>query len=141
MKLQEALDFVNEEAGGEEELKGKEDRGRLAADIKKKLIIKGFTPEQAASVIGSLIQQLNSSGWLNKILPDDERIADIKINIDGSQVRFFVTSDENPKETQTFTINSVGEQEAVTPQTMPQIKQEHNGKIMPLGGYANKPKV
>ena len=40
MKLQEALDFVNEEAGGEEELKGKEDRGRLAADIKKKLIIK-----------------------------------------------------------------------------------------------------
>jgi len=126
MKLQEAIDLVNEEGAGSEELKGKADITNFSLNLKKALINKGFKSDKAGSIVGQFIQQLNTSGWMAKILPDDESTPDVKINIEGSQVRFFVTADENPRETHTFTINGVASPVVRTMPTLEQPKDYNN---------------
>jgi hypothetical protein len=116
MKLREAIEFVNEEDAGSEELMGKEDLNRFTASLKSKLLAKSFSAEQAQKVVGQFLTELNSSGWLAKIIPDDKTKPDVIVNINGSQVLFTVIAD-GTGERKTFTYNTVksdGEYKAPT---------------------------
>jgi hypothetical protein len=103
MKLQEALDFINEEAVGKEELKGKNDIARFAVSVKQMIMSKGFKPEQAQNILAKFLNDMNKSGWFDN-MPDEVLIA-----VDGSNV-LFTTVAENGKKRQTFTYSGVEDQ-------------------------------
>lgn len=101
MKIKKLLEELIK--GGEEELAGKEDSPRFLISLKKKLLGKGFTERQSSFIISSFAKELNSSGWMNKILPEDDKNPDVVLNLNGSEVNFIVVSDSDPRDRKTFT--------------------------------------
>jgi hypothetical protein len=99
--------WLNEEIVAAEELAGKEDLQPLLLKLKKTLMGKSFSVEQANRAVGSFLQQLNSSGFLAKIEKNDSAVKDITVIVNGSDVVFSVVSDSDPRDRKSFTIKGV----------------------------------
>lgn len=106
MKINEVLSIIGEEAVGGDELAGKDDLKRFLVNIKSMLLKKGFSQEQAASITNEFLNDVNSTGWLAKIMVNDNTKQDVQISVEGSNVSFTLFADDGT-DMKTFVVKGV----------------------------------
>ena len=106
MKINEVLSIIGEEAVGGEELAGKDDLKRFLLTIKKMVLSKGFNEEQASSIVNEFLNDVNSTGWLQKIMVNDNTKQDVQVSVEGSNVNFTLFSDDGTA-MKTFVVKGV----------------------------------